>query len=562
MTMRKSYRIRKIIRGLMAGLLIVVFILSCNNDRHPYSKTEENERPSILLITSDQQRKGALEVYGNELIGTPSLNSVAEDGIVFDRAYIPHTTCTPSRCSILTGQYASTHGAYTIGTTLSPGALKLTDILTSKGYETYAVGKMHFSPVSTEGAFESWPNIMDEEFWKQFDGPYYGFQHVQMLNRHTTESMSCREHYGIWLKEKGLDEEDLAAYFNNQFIGNWKLPRELHPSVFVSEKTCDFINEHLEKRKDKPFLIWMSFQDPHNPHVVSSPYDTLVNPDNVKYKKYIEGEFDNKPPIYQELYDKGMGGIHFSDKFGVPCASPARPDREEVWRRSIAIHHGMVKLMDEEIGKVIKLLKDQGLYDNTIVIFTTDHGDYLGNHGFRGKGFPSFEEVYNIPLIIKGSRMKDRAGRSNSIFGTIDLAPTILDIAGFDIPKEMEGISQKDLFAGKKKKIRDAFIIENRAVEKGFYQKMIVTKDYKLVYYYGQSYGELYMLSSDPDQYNNLWDNSKFQDMKRQLLFKMYKKNVSGKRIRKTKYTIPELLEFLDRQIEEEGPVQERTSFS
>ena len=560
--MPEQHKIKNIIKGVIAGMVVFFFFFSCNNDRNPGSKTEEIEKPYILLITSDQQRKGALEVYGNELIHTPVLNSLAEDGIVFDRAYIPHTTCTPSRCSILTGQYASTHGAYTIGTTLSPNALKVTDILTSNGYETYAVGKMHFSPVSTEGAFESSPNIMDEEFWKRFTGPFYGFQHVQMLNRHTTESMSCREHYGIWLKEKGLNEEDLAAYFNDQFIGNWKLPRDLHPSVFVSEKTCDFIKEHVKKRKDKPFFIWMSFPDPHNPHVVPSPYDTLVNPENVKYKKYIEGEFDNKPPIYRELYEKGMGGIYFSDRFGLPCASPARPDREEVWRKSVAIHHGMVKLMDEEIGKVIKLLKDKGLYDNTIIIFTTDHGDYLGNHGFRGKGFPSFEEVYNIPLIIKGREMKEKTGRSNSIIGTIDLAPTILDMAGIDIPSEMEGISQKDLLSGKKAKIRDAFIIENRPVEKGFYQKMIVTDDYKLVYYYGQTYGELYNLSSDPDQYNNLWDNSNFQDLKRQLLFRMYKKNVSGKVIRKTKYTFPELLELLDRQIEDEGPVQVRTSFS
>lgn len=560
--MKRNNRIEHISVLFIICLISAFFLFSCNNEKGDPLHGDKSVKPNILLIICDQQRKGALEVYGNELISTANLSSIAEDGVVFDRAYTPHTTCTPSRCSILTGQYASTHGAYTIGTTLSSDALKVTDILISNGYETYAVGKMHFSPVSTEGKFESWPNIMDEEFWKQFDGPHYGFQHVQMLNRHTTESMSCREHYGIWLKEKGMDENDLKRYFDDKFIGRWEIPRNLHPSVFVSEKACMFLEEHIQQRKEKPFFMWMSFQDPHNPHIVPAPYDTLVDPGDVIYKKYILGEFDNKPPIYQELYEKGMRNIHFSDKYGVPCASPAPPDREEVWRRSIAIHHGMVKLMDEEIGKVIKLLKDNGLYDNTIVIFTTDHGDYLGNHGFRGKGFPSFEEVYNIPLIIKSGTAKNHGLRSNAIISTIDLSPTILDIAGLSVPPEMEGISQKALLEGRKEKIRNATIIEDRAVEKGFYQKMIVTKKYKLVYYYGQSYGELYDLSADPDQYNNLWDNSKFEELKRLMLFRMYKKNVSGKRIRKTEYTVPKLLEFLDRQIDDEGPVQERTSFS
>ncbi len=135
-----------------------------------------------------------------------------------------------------------------------------------------------------------------------------------------------------------------------------------------------------------------------------APYDTLVNPGKVEYKKYREGEFDDKPPIYQELYDVGSGKIHFSDGIGVPCASPAHPDQEEMWRKSIAIHHGMVQLMDEEIGKIIACLKAEDLYDNTIIIFTTDHGDYIGNHGFRGKGFPSYEEVYNIPFLVKNSQ--------------------------------------------------------------------------------------------------------------------------------------------------------------
>jgi uncharacterized sulfatase len=421
---------------------------------------------------------------------------------------------------------------------------------------------MHFSPVSTEGEFESPPNILDEEFWKSFNGPHYGFQHVQMLNRHTSEFMSCWEHYGIWLKEKGLKEEDLKRYFDNKFIGRWELPRDLHPSVFVSEKACLFLEEHIQERKEKPFFMWMSFQDPHNPHVVCPPYDTMVNPDDVTYKKYREEEFLNKPGIYGELYEKGSRKLSFSDDFGVPSAGPAPPDKEQVWRRSIAIHHGMVKLMDEEIGKVVNYLKELDLYENTLVIFTTDHGDYLGNHGFRGKGFPAYEEVYNIPFIVKNVNSINHGKRSSALLGTHDIAPSVLDLIGLEVPDLMEGVSQKDVFLGTKEKVRSHVVIENRPVQKGLYQKMIVTGQYKLVYYYKQTYGELYDLSKDPDQYQNLWDIKEFKSVKIKLLQQLYQEYSSGKSAMPKDFTIDELIEKLDEQIDAEGEVQIRTSFS
>jgi arylsulfatase A-like enzyme len=522
----------------------------------------KDKKPNVIIITSDQQLKGTFAAYGSHLIKAASLKTLADDGIVFDRAYTPHPTCTPARSSILTGQYASVHGAYTIGTALPPNALKLTDILVDHGYETYGIGKMHFTPVSTEGGFESYPNIMDEDFWRNFDGPYYGFQHTQLLNRHTTERFSCREHYGLWLKENGLTENDLARYFDDQFIGRWELPRRLHPSVFVSEKTCGFIKDHVKLRKEKPFFMWVSFQDPHNPHVAPAPYDTLVDPKETKYKKYVDGELDNKPPIYRELYEKGPGRIHFNDGLGVPCAGPARPDKEDVWRRSIAIHHGMVQLMDEEIGRIIGCLKANGLYDDTIIIFTADHGDYLGSHGFIGKGFPAFEEVFNVPFILKNTKQQQGGRRSKALVSTLDIAPTILDMTGIAVPSRMQGLSQKNVLTGADAGRRKALLIENRAVERGFYQKMIVTDRHKAVYYYGQTYGELYDLSNDPDQYRNLWDNGESAALKRDILCQLYEKNVAGERKQPNTSSVPEILKWLDRQVDEESPVQKRTSFS
>jgi uncharacterized sulfatase len=222
----------------------------------------------------------------------------------------------------------------------------------------------------------------------------------------------------------------------------------------------------------------------------------------------------------------------------------------------------MVQLMDEEIGKVLDFLKGNDLYEKTTIIFTSDHGDYLGNHGFRGKGFPAYEEVYNVPFIFKGINNLAGGTLSDAIIGLVDIAPTILDLIGIEVPSEMDGISQKPLILDQVDKVRSSFIIENRAVEKGFYQKMIISHRYKLVYYYRQSYGELYDLSNDPDQYLNLWEDKEFKQLKRGLLLQLFEKNVKGQKSDTSKYSIPELLKMLDEQIDKEGPVQKRTSFS
>jgi arylsulfatase A-like enzyme len=145
---------------------------------------------------------------------------------------------------------------------------------------------------------------------------------------------------------------------------------------------------------------------------------------------------------------------------------------------------------------------------------------------------------------------------------TVDISPTILDMAGIRIPPEMEGISQKALLLGDTVQIRSAVIIENRAVEQGFYQKMIVRDNYKAVYYYGQSYGELFDLSKDPDQYHNLWDDPAYQTLKREMLYQLYEKSVIEESAQGFSFTVPQLLQMLDKQIDQEGPVQKRTSFS
>ena len=514
--------------------------------------------PNVLLITSDEQRKDSMGVYNPGFAHTPNLNKIAADGVVFYRAYTAHPTCTPARASMLTGQYASRHGAYTIGTTTPEDCLKLTSLLSAAGYRTCAVGKMHFQQVSTAGRFESPPRIYDERFWRDFDGPYYGFEWTRLLNSHTSEEQAWAMRYWIWLKDRGLKESEINKYFREQ-TGTWSLPRQLHQSVFVADHAIEVIERH--RRDDRPFFLWASFTDPHPPHVAPPPYDDMYDPSKVQYLGVRRGEFDNKPPIYRQLYEDGVQGLAFNDDFGVPCAEPAHAEQEKKWRKFTAIHHGMVNLMDEEIGRILAALHDSGLYENTLIIFTADHGDYLGNHGFYEKGFPAFEEVYNVPFVVKNPGQANAGKTSQALVSSLDIATTVLDFAGLPIPTVMQGISQRAVFEGRARQARESFLIENRAVQKGFYQKMLVTDTHKLVAYMDQSYGELYDLANDPHQYINLWDSPRERPRKHQLLAELC--GQSGADTRKLAKASPEeLLSIMNHQMRSEEPVQERTSFS
>jgi uncharacterized sulfatase len=515
------------------------------------------EKPNILIITTDQQRKDSVSLYNSDVF-TPVLAELASDGIVFDRAYTAHPTCTPSRATILTGQFASHHGAYSIGTKLDEDAVMFSKEFKKAGYETYFIGKPHFQQLGTPGSFEYSEHALYEEFWKKFSSPYYGFDHLKIHNGHTIYPFTAGMHYRLWLKEKGLKDTDIDAYFHYEpketyrTHGVWNIPREYHPSVFVSECTASYIRGH---DNSKPFVMWASFTDPHDPHVVPEPYASMYDPKDVKYLGYKEGELDNKPGCYRELYEKDYKNISFADEFGVPSAPSAKFFGDDQYFREItAIHYGMSKLIDEEIVRIISALKEKKIYENTLIIFTTDHGDYLGNHGFVYKGFPAYEEVFNVPLIVKPSGKPRFTGRSKALFSHVDIAETILDAAGLPIPDVMDGRSQLEVLTGSKSSINREIFIENRPVEKGFYQKMIVTDRYKMVVYQDSYDGELYDLIDDPNQYENLWADTGFQDVLCELAARLTGKEY-GKNLKK-------YLDFITALMHAEEPVQKRTSFS
>lgn len=439
-------------------------------------------------------------------------------------------------------------------------------------YDTYFVGKAHFQQLSDPVSAEYSGRADQEVFWKEFQGPYYGFDKVQLYNGHTKYPFTAGMHYRVWLKERGCSDQKIEELFNYKPTdsfrehGTWKIRREWHPSVFTSETAIAYLEE---RDASKPFAMWVSFSDPHDPHVVPEPYANTYKPEEVDYLGYKEGEHDKRPDCYNQLYYGGIEALPFHDGIGVPSAASAHLFGDEQYFREIAaVHHGMMKLMDEEIGKVLDKLKELGIYDNTMIIFTTDHGDYLGNHGYVYKGFPAFEEVYNVPLIIKNVNQKNGGTKTDALCSLVDIAPTILETAGKTAIESMHGISQVSVLAGRSRLVREFVIIENRPVREQFYQRMIVTDRYKLVAYMDSIQGELYDLLEDKNQYLNLWDNPQYEYTKKKLLeclFRYYdsaRDEMSACRTAECRWNETELLLRIWEQMHSEEPVQERTCYS
>ncbi|NQV34138.1 MAG: sulfatase-like hydrolase/transferase, partial [Phycisphaeraceae bacterium] len=237
--------------------------------------------------------------------------------------------------------------------------------------------------------------------------------------------------------------------------------------------------------------------------------------------------------------------------------------KEEALRKETAVHFGMATLVDDELSKVIDALKRTGQYNNTLIMYTTDHGDYLGNHGFHSKGFPAFEEVYNVPLIVKNPAQIRAGRRSSDLISLVDLAPTVLAMADCRIPSVMEGLDQSEAWQGQAEPVRDCLVIENRPIPSGFYQQMLVTRQHKLVAYMDTVQGELYDLHKDPNQYENLWNRPAFEALKREMLIQLIQRGPTHKVAPALNdLSIHALLKVLWKKMHAEEPVQPRTSFS
>lgn len=496
------------------------------------------EKTNVLFITTDQQHWSAMG-YLNPELETPNIDRLVRRGTTFHRAYTPNPTCTPTRASWITGLYPSQHGAYSLGTKLMEDVPTVGDAFQEHDFRTALVGKAHFQPLrSTEEypSLEAYPTLHDLDFWREFHGPFYGFEHVELARNHTDEP-HVGQHYALWLKEKGLDNwrdyfrptgdnepdmEDFPESDREPLLpgeGTWDIPEEYHYDAWIAERTNALMEQYAADEEN--FFLWASFFDPHPQYMVPEPYASMYDPEDVTVPGHREGEFEDKPPYFRLAMEDDPDFSAFEEPegnaiHGAGCQKVPR----EIRAKNIATMYGMMTMLDRYVGKILDRLEQLGLAENTLICFTSDHGDFFGQHGLNAKAIHHYEDLLRVPLVasLPGKVPQDRV--SESLQSTLDLPQTFLSMAGLPVPRRMTGVDQTAVWTGETETLRDHVMVENQHQPTTMNMRTMVTERYKITLHYNRPWGELYDLQNDPGEYNNLWDEPEYDDLKAKLLQK------------------------------------------
>lgn len=491
------------------------------------------DRPNILLITTDQQHYTALGKVTPGL-KTPNLDRLCDEGSRFERAYCPAPTCTPSRASILTGLYPSHHGAWTIGCKLDEAVPTLPALLNEAGYKTGLIGKAHFQPLAGD-SLEKQPTLRDLDFWRGFNGPYYGFNHIELVRNHTDES-HVGQHYAAWMEDRGLKNwrdyfqplpgdtsphapkmADNAPYWARE-ERSWELPQDMHYTTWIGERSIDFIDQ-AAKSKD-PFFLWTSFPDPHPPYTVPEPWASMYDPEDMDPGAIVAGEHDRNAPHFGMTQQENPDFATWHDPHEAHgCASHLYP--REALKKDMAVYYGMMSFLDQEVGRILDHLDELGIAENTLIVFTTDHGHFLGQHGLVAKGPFHYEDMLRIPFIVRWPGKVAEGVVDSGIQTLLDLAPTMLDAAGVENFPAMQGISQLAYWQNKEPAPRDHAFCENRHNPVMPHVTSYIGKRYKISVYRNGDHGEIFDLELDPNELTNLWTDPDYTDLRADLLQKM-----------------------------------------
>lgn len=428
---------------------------------------------------------------------------------------------------MITGMYPSQHGAWSLGTKLFEDVPTIGDQLRASGYFTGLVGKAHFQPLASRPGMESiecQPTLRDLDFWRAFKGPWYGFEHVETARMHGCE-YHVGGHYGIWMEERGL--KNWREYFEDwppnpekaarlRADRRWSLPQEYHYTTWTGERTVAQIRQAAQG--NQPFFIWSSFHDPHPPYLVPEPWASLYDPDEMRAGGLVHGEHDRNPEHFRKTQEmdldywtrvrEGEGAIH--------GGHPHLRDTGEL-RKDIACYYGMVSFMDDQIGRILAALDDLDLARNTLVVFTTDHGHFLGQHGLVAKAIHHYEDLIRVPFIVRWPGQVPSGRTSAALQNLVDLAPSFLQAAGLPVPGAMTGLNQLPSWCGGPP-VRTWSVTENHLGYRRFHLRTYVNQRYKITVYRHGSEGELFDLQNDPGELRNLWDDPAAATLKGQLL--------------------------------------------
>ncbi len=495
--------------------------------------------PNFLLFITDQQRADHLGFEGHRVLRTPHLDALSQQALRFGQAHAATPICQPNRASLMTGRMPSAHGVQMNGRELSHGELTFVEVLRRAGWRTALVGKAHLQNITAVPA--AWPAqaaaaapdssraypgrygqevarawAEDESF--DLDLPYYGFEQARLTIGHGDDQQG---HWRRWLARQTPDAEQLIGPARAWPTPDWaltrlgqawrtRLPEELHPTRWIADQSCALL-EHYARAGER-FFLQCSFPDPHHPFTPPGRYWGLYEPADMPLPASFDAALHQAPPAIEALRRQRAQSRAFRPAYAAFAAT------EQEVREALALNFGSLSFIDEAIGRVMAALVRLGLDEDTVVIFTSDHGDLLGDRGLLFKGGLHYSSITRVPLLWRETAAQRRPALHQGLVQTTDIAASVLKRAGLPAPHGLQG---RDFLS--EGPPRQGLVIEEESqradfgLDRRLRMRTWRTLRHRLTVYDGQDWGELYDLQSDPHELRNLWFEPDSRPLKHEL---------------------------------------------
>ncbi|QIM48805.1 sulfatase-like hydrolase/transferase [Pusillimonas sp. DMV24BSW_D] len=511
-------------------------------------------KPNFLLITTDQQCADHVGCYGNTQLRTPVIDKLAQQGRRFDRFYVASGVCMPNRASLMTGRLPSLHDTRCNGIPLSRSATTFVDVLRAAGYKTGLVGKCHLQnmtdmppempapvlpegksapPAGLEDAMKNrwWEGGYDMELlrrWREdashrVQAPYYGFDHIDLATMHGD---LVEGDYARWLADQVGDIDRVRGQKNALKDERYsapqawrtRVPEHQYPTAWTGDRAEDFIE--LAAKDAQPFFLHCSFADPHHPFTPPGKYWDMYDPEDIILPRSFYADYNQCFDPVKSLHAQREGGCARKTST-VGFAATEREAKE-----SLALTYGMITMIDDTVGRILKKLEALGLDQDTIVIFTSDHGDFMGSHGLLLKSALHYQSLIRVPFIWtepSGVKMQNRGSTTCALASTLDISTTILSRAGLAPYYGIQGVDLLPVVQEDHPGLRSAVLIEEDghaptfALDHPVRARTVVTDLYRLTVYDEGNWVELYDLENDPDELNNLAQDPAYATLRSQM---------------------------------------------
>ncbi len=467
-----------------------------------------DKRPNILWYCTDQQRFDTIRALGNPDINTPNFDRLKSRGVAFSRAYAQSPVCTPSRASFLTGRYPSSTHVHRNGNAYFPAdEVVVTRIFADAGYDCGLVGKLHLA--SAAGGCER----RTDDGYRLFEWSHHPMP---------TGDPQANAYHRWLIREKHIDPVALYASVNG-FCGPG-VPADLHQTTWATDQAIRFIDEE----RDRPWLLSVNIFDPHPPFDPPQNYLDRYDPEKLTRPLFRPSDLERQEEFgdvsQQATVATDPNRENAGDETSIDAA--AIPPKSFNGRQVKAAYYAMIELIDAEFGRLVDHLEATGQLENTLIVFHSDHGEMLGDHGLLYKGCRFFEGLVHVPLMFfwKDRFLADLT--CDALVELVDIAPTLLEAAGLDIPNSMQGKSLVGILTGAappdyhKHAVVSEFndALGSNEDPKPTHATMCFDGRYKTIVYHGLDLGELFDLQKDPGEFDNRWNDPDLSELKPALL--------------------------------------------